>query len=442
MKKILFILSILLLSMMLTSCSEEPEVINEKFNNEETTGEMTEDRTKESTEESAPESTEVTTVEDDQEESEDIKVEDELDIYLNGFNLATYELVKVFEDTNFSLPLQLTYDYKESPYVYIVEKQGLIKRMDTINNTMEVFMDLTQTVDSTENEQGLLGLAFHPNFPEDPRFFVYYTEQNLSKLVSYEVRKAEDDKGYAVETTTQKDIIEFSQPYANHNGGHIAFGTDGYLYIASGDGGASGDPNNHAQNLTNLLGKILRIDIDVASNTLGYQVPEDNPFAKVDSARGEIYAYGLRNPWKFSFDKHREIMIAADVGQDAMEEINRIENGGNYGWPRFEGTQIYKSSVELDGVSVEPIYVYGHSEGQSITGGYTYYGEALPSLFGVYVYGDFMTGTIWGLWLDQDNQVYNETILTTDLKIASFGLDANEELYILDYRGGIYQLKK
>jgi hypothetical protein len=415
--------------MLLTACSEETDFINE-----------------DAIKEYIPTEDELDELEErlkDEETTEDVgENQDELDIYANGFKLSTYELVQAFEETSFSQPLQLTYDYEDSPYVYVVEKQGLIKRIDTRDNTMEVFMDLRQTVDASENEKGLLGLAFHPNFPEDPRFFLYYTEQNLSKLVSYEARKADGDNGYVVEAESQKDLFDFSQPYANHNGGHIAFGPDGYLYIASGDGGSAGDPNNNAQNLSNLLGKILRIDVDVTADNQSYRIPEDNPFAGENNAMGEIYAYGLRNPWKFSFDKHRGIMIAADVGQNAIEEINIIENGGNYGWSRFEGTQMYNESVTLEENPIDPIYEYTHSEGQSITGGYTYYGEELLSLFGVYVYGDFMTGTIWGLWIDQDNQVHNETILSTDLRIPSFGLDANNELYIVDFRGGIYQLKE
>jgi glucose/arabinose dehydrogenase len=157
---------------------------------------------------------------------------------------------------------------------------------------------------------------------------------------------------------------------------------------------------------------------------------------------GEIYAYGLRNPWKFSFDIHRDIMLAGDVGQNAIEEIDVIENGGNYGWSHYEGSNVYKDSVPLDGEIISPIYEYGHSLGQSITGGYTYYGESIPSLLGVYVYGDFISGTLWGLWIDEEGQVQNEQILSTDLMIPSFGIDAKQELYILDFNGGIYQLEK
>ncbi len=241
---------------------------------------------------------------------------------------------------------------------------------------------------------------------------------------------------------TAKLILEFEQPYVNHNGGHIAFGPDGYLYIASSDGGSGGDPDNNAQNLQNLLGKILRIDINKHEEGLNYGIPQDNPFVGQDRAREEIYAYGLRNPWKFSFDDVRELMLVADVGQDAVEEINHVENGGNYGWSHYEGDKIYNDNIPLAGKVVAPLYSYDHGQGQSITGGYTYYGQALASLHGVYVYGDFMSGKLWGLWLDVNRNAENLHLLDTDLRIASFGLDGMGELYILDFRGGVYQLQE
>jgi glucose/arabinose dehydrogenase len=194
------------------------------------------------------------------------------------FTPSNYELVEVFKESEFNQPLHLTYDYIGGQYTYIVEKQGLIKRIRTTNNAMEIFMDLTKVVDSSENEMGLLGMAFHPKFPEDPRFFLYYTEDNKAKIVSYEIIKSDGEKAYVVSAENMVEILEFSQPYVNHNGGHIAFGLDGYLYIASGDGGSKGDPDNNAQNLTNLLGKILRIDIDNRSDSNNYSIPEDNPF--------------------------------------------------------------------------------------------------------------------------------------------------------------------
>lgn len=358
------------------------------------------------------------------------------------FEPGIYTLTPVFEELEFRQPLYLTADYANSPYVYVVEKQGLVKRIHTSDASMDIFIDLTTVVDSTENETGLLGLAFHPNYPEDPRFFVYYTQDDFSKLVEYQVKPDASNQSYTVMDATAKLILEFEQPYVNHNGGHIAFGPDGYLYIASGDGGAGGDPDNNAQNLQNLLGKILRIDINEHEEGLNYGIPQDNPFVGQDRAREEIYAYGLRNPWKFSFDDVRELMLVADVGQDAVEEINHVENGGNYGWSHYEGDKIYNDNIPLAGKVVAPLYSYDHGQGQSITGGYTYYGQALASLHGVYVYGDFMSGKLWGLWLDVNRNAENVHLLDTDLRIASFGLDGMGELYILDFRGGVYQLQE
>lgn len=222
----------------------------------------------------------------------------------------------------------------------------------------------------------------------------------------------------------------------------MEFGPDGYLYIATGDGGSGGDPQNNAQNRQNLLGKILRINVDNMENGLPYAIPEDNPFkGNSQGYREEIFAYGLRNPWRFSFDTHRDILIVADVGQDKMEEINIVENSGNYGWNLMEGTLNYRSSNTSPEGLIPPIWEYDHSLGRSITGGYVYYGEANPSLSGVYIYGDFITGRIWGLWMDRDNNVENHELLDTDLMISSFGLDQNGEVYIVDYNGRILELK-
>jgi glucose/arabinose dehydrogenase len=363
-------------------------------------------------------------------------------IEASQFLPSTYELNKIFEEVEFLKPLQVSYDYEGSPYVYIVEKEGLIKKINTQNSRVSVFMDLTQVVDGADNETGLLGMAFHPEFPEDPRFFLYYVEDGKSKIVSHRIRKADVEFGYVVAPDSQEDILEFDQPYNNHNGGHIAFGPDGYLYIASGDGGSKGDPDNNAQDLSNLLGKILRINIDYQAGNSNYSIPDDNPFRIDSNKMKEIYAYGLRNPWKFSFDLYRELLMAADVGQDGIEEIDVIIKGGNYGWSRFEGSSLYNEKINLEIEAIKPIYEYSHNEGKSITGGYTYYGESLPSLYGVYIYGDFVSGNIWGLWIDANHAIQNELLLTTNLKISSFGMDGNHELYIVDYNGGIYQLSE
>lgn len=191
-------------------------------------------------------------------------------------------------------------------------------------------------MDASGGEKGLLGLAFHPNYEENGFFYVNYTDEDTTKVARYS-RLDESDRG---DFDSEEIILEFDQPYPNHNGGHLAFGPDGYLYIGTGDGGSGGDPENKAQNTASLLGKILRIDVDHREGDRLYAIPEDNPFqGNVEGDREEIYAYGLRNPWKFSFDEQSDLLLAADVGQDRIEEINSIENGGNYGWRIKEGSR-------------------------------------------------------------------------------------------------------
>jgi glucose/arabinose dehydrogenase len=237
-------------------------------------------------------------------------------------------------------------------------------------------------------------------------------------------------------------ILSFPQPYANHNGGHMAFGEDGFLYIATGDGGSKGDPQNNAQNLSNLLGKILRIDVDRPGAGKHYGIPADNPFAgNTQGFREEIFAYGLRNPWKFSFDRQGGRLWAADVGQDKVEEINLIEKGKNYGWNLMEASRYYsaREDVTQEGL-VLPVWEYEHQLGKSITGGAVYYGDDILALKGAYIYGDFVSGRIWALWLDNDLKVDNRQLLDTELRISSFGVDGNNEIYVVDYQGKIYKL--
>lgn len=356
-------------------------------------------------------------------------------LYETPFSPVGYSIIDAFPSLSFDQPLYLTHDGTNPDKVYVVEKTGKIKVIDkdSPSDSVDVFVDLSDRISLDGNEKGLLGLAFHPNYSENGFYFVYYTNQSgsvISRLI---------EGTPAAETI----LLTYEQPYSNHNGGHIAFGPDGYLYIASGDGGSSGDPMNNAQNTGSYLGKILRIDVDKTEENLEYAIPDDNPFKDEDSENlKEIYAYGLRNPWRFSFDELRELLIAADVGQNKMEEINLIENGGNYGWNIMEGTLEYTQS-NMDKTSFKsPIWTYEHPIGKSITGGYTYYGSENPSLYGTYIYGDFISGKIWGLWLDADQTPENHELLDTELMISSFGVDADSELYLIDYQGKIYKLKE
>lgn len=367
------------------------------------------------------------------------EVDSEESVYDLEFEPGEYQIVEAFPGMRFDRPVLLFGDGDGG--IYVVEKKGRILKIltDRGAKNAEVFLDITDRVSSFKSEKGLLGAAFHPDLKNGPFVFVCYTDDKGSVVSRFEIKSGDTVKA---DPKSELAILRYDQPYSNHNGGHIEFGGDGYLYIASGDGGSAGDPKNNGQNLENLLGKILRIDVENISREERYRIPEENPFAGNESGyREEIYAYGLRNPWRFSFDEKRGILLAADVGQDKVEEIDIIENGGNYGWPRFEGSMKYKDAGLSGGQdAIVPVWEYGHKVGKSITGGYAYYGSDVPSLYGTYVYGDFVSGKIWAMWINEDKAVSNVEILDTELKISSFGLDDAGEIYVVDYRGSIYRI--
>jgi glucose/arabinose dehydrogenase len=235
-------------------------------------------------------------------------------------------------------------------------------------------------------------------------------------------------------------ILEISQPFGNHNGGGVAFGPDGYLYIGTGDGGAGGDPQENGQNLGTVLGAMLRIDVDKTSGDTQYAIPMDNPFVGQSNARPEIWAYGLRNPWRFSFDTDTGRLWAGDVGQNNVEEIDIVEAGKNYGWNTMEASRCFdprEGCIRTD--LVLPVAEHDRREAASITGGYVYRGSAVPDLFGLYVYADYVTGRIWALTDNGDGSFTGEQLFDTELAIAAFGVDANRELYICAFDGHIYK---
>jgi glucose/arabinose dehydrogenase len=300
------------------------------------------------------------------------------------------------------------------------------------------FLDIEDLVNDSGNEQGLLGLAFHPNYRTNGYFYVNYTASNPNRTVISRFSVSQSDPNKA-DKSSEMIVLEFEQPYSNHNGGQLAFGPDGYLYIAVGDGGSGGDPMGHGQNRSTLLGTILRLDIDSKESGKNYGVPADNPFINnTEGVRPEIYAYGLRNPWRFSFDSVNGELWAGDVGQNSYEEIDRIVKGGNYGWNIMEGNHCFKSDCSETGLEM-PVWEYGRSEGVSVTGGYVYRGDALPELVGHYIYADFASGRIWSLNASQ-SQNSNKELLKANFNISSFGVDGNQELYICGFDGKIYQL--
>ncbi len=327
----------------------------------------------------------------------------------------------------------LTHAGDGSGLVYVVEQAGVIHRLDPAEpERSEIFLDIRARVSRDRNEEGLLGLAFAPSFGENGRFYVYYSAAAPRRSV---LSRFEVGGGGQGDAGSEAVILEVDQPYSNHNGGMIAFGPDGMLYVALGDGGSGGDPLGNGQSLGTLLGSILRIDVGQGAP---YVTPADNPFVGRPEARGEIWAYGLRNPWRFSFDTETGELWTGDVGQDAVEEVNIVRRGANYGWNVMEGSSCFRAaSCEAGGMEA-PVAEYDHRLGCSVTGGYVYRGERLLELQGVYLYADFCTGFIWGL-RHNDGQVTEQgQIAEAPFQIASFGEDEAGEVYILGFDGGVY----
>jgi glucose/arabinose dehydrogenase len=360
--------------------------------------------------------------------------------FLKNDSDYSYKPVNAFPNLTFDEPVGIYSADDDNTTLYVVEQAGIIKSFKNEPNATEskIFLNITDRVDSSGYEEGLLGLAFHPNFSENGRFYVDYTNLSGFSIISQFTLNSSDPT--LANKSSESRVLAVQQPYDNHNGGQLAFGPeDGYLYISLGDGGGAGDPERNAQNKTTLLGSILRIDVDTGDP---YSIPEDNPFyGNTEGYKGEIFAYGLRNPWRFSFDNETDLLWAADVGQNSWEEIDLIENGGNYGWPILEGDHCYNSlSCDKTGY-ISPIYEYSHDYGRSITGGFVYRGSNLPALVGKYIYGDYVSGTIWALEYTGDKVSNNEALTNLSYKITSFGLDANKELLICTLEGFIYELE-
>lgn len=333
-------------------------------------------------------------------------------------------------------PLFLTQAGHESERLFVVEQPGRIRVLEGHSLLPAPFLDITKIV-LPGGERGLLGLAFHPDYHHNGRFFVNYTRKPDGATVVAEYHRGATA---TVASQVERILLIVPQPYPNHNGGMVAFGADGFLYIGLGDGGSRGDPDNRAQNPHDLLGKILRIDVDQGDP---YGIPTDNPFLN-HGGRPEIYALGLRNPWRFSFDMMTGNLWVADVGQNTWEEIDLITRGGNYGWRVMEGAHCFHPSTDCQTTMfTPPLHEYAHEKGRcSITGGYVYRGRTLSSLIGTYVYGDFCSGDIFALQNPHNDPSRNEThlLLKTSLLISSFGEDAAGELYVTDHKGGVYRL--
>ena len=343
--------------------------------------------------------------------------------------------VVAFPNLAFDRPLFLTFAPDASDRLFVVEQAGRIHVLpnDPSVTATQVFLDIRGRVNAG-GEEGLLGLAFHPDYSANGFFYVYYSVASPRRIRLSRFQVSADPD--LADASSETIFLELDQPFSNHNGGMLAFGPDRMLYIASGDGGSGGDPQNNAQNLTNLLGKILRID---PAGT----VPPDNPFVgQGGGVRPEIWAYGLRNPWRFSFDRNTGDLWLGDVGQNEFEEVDIIVKGGNYGWRLFEGDQEFNNPTNEPPSSFNaPVLAYPHSEGRSVTGGYVYRGTALPSILGAYIYGDFTSDRIWALVYD-GNQVISNTEVASVQSPSSFGEDAQGELYVCSFGGRIYRFEE
>ena len=283
-------------------------------------------------------------------------------------------------------------------------------------------------------------MVFDPDYKNNGYFFVYYSTANPRCSVVSRFSVSQTNPNLA-DAGSEIIVLDVAQPYGNHNGGQLAFGPDGYLYVGLGDGGGGGDPMGNGQNTSTLLGPIIRIDISGGSGKKNYSVPTDNPFVGIPGARDEIWAYGLRNPWRFSFDSGTGMLWAGDVGQNNWEEVDIIKKGSNYGWNLMEGAHCFSPSTGCDTDGLElPVIEYDHDEGCSITGGYVYRGPSIPSLQGAYVFGDFCSGTVWGLRHNAGVLTEHMMLADSGLALTSYGQDQSGNLYILSRNDGIYQL--
>ena len=338
-------------------------------------------------------------------------------------------------------PVYLTHTSDDSGWLYIIEQPGRIRVVQEGALVETPFLNITDRVGSSGNEQGLLSMAFAPDYKLSGYFYVNYTNKDGDTIIS---RFSTTPDRSAANADSELVILKIDQPYANHNGGQLQFGPDKMLYIGMGDGGSQGDPKGSAQDPQDLLGKLLRIDVQNANATQPYAIPVDNPKWDSKEVRPEIWAFGLRNPWRFSFDRTTGNMFIADVGQNTIEEVNvqPADIGGlNYGWNKREGQEAYAGG-EMQPNFTDPVTQYQHSEGCSITGGYVYRGQAIPALQGVYVYGDYCNGNMWALRQDPSGTWVNTALPNAGFQISSFGEDAVGELYVMDLDGTVYRVKQ
>lgn len=366
-------------------------------------------------------------------------------------SFSQYQLKPAFPSLpNFSYPIEMVQAFDGTNRLFVAQQRGLIYVFDNSPSvsSKKIFLNLSGKVSPSGGEAGLLGLAFHPNYETNRYFYVNFTFDSASALYSRISRfTASSSNPDTTLPSTEQILITLPQPFSNHNGGKVSFGPDGYLYISFGDGGSGGDPQGNGQSLSTLLGKILRINVDSSANGKNYSIPVSNPyFGNLSGYKEEIYAYGLRNVWKFSFDYTTGKLWAGDVGQNAFEEIDIIEKGKNYGWNKMEGFNCYGTCDTTGKGFTRPVYHYSHTLGLSITGGYIYRGTLLPGLYGKYLYADYQYCSVWALSYDGINPTTNVQLwdsTNNTFFISTFGTDQNNELYVVRYGntlGAIYKI--
>jgi len=363
-----------------------------------------------------------------------------------------YDLEVAFPNLFFDNAVDLQNAGDGSDRLFVVERAGRIRVFVNVDSvaTTKTFLDITSGAASDGLEKGLLGLAFHPDYAANGQFFVYYTPISVGvvRVARYTVSASNPD---SADATSEAILLDIPHSRSNHNGGQIAFGADGYLYASVGDGGGGGDPDDNGQNRATLLGAILRLDVD-SSDMGNYGIPTDNPFeGNTSGYREEIYAFGLRNPWRFSFDHVTGRLWVGDVGQRRFEEINVVESGKNYGWDCREGAHDYGTGPSDPGAPsvvcpspdmIDPVWEYGRSLGNSVTGGHVYRGTSVTSLVGVYIYADYATGRVWTLEYNGTAPSISEEIVAAPFRVSSFGVDEARELYLLQFEdsGNIHRL--
>lgn len=349
-----------------------------------------------------------------------------------------YELAQVIPEADFTRMVALAPVPGSENEAIVVTQGGQMWRVALDGGAPpQMLGDLSGRIGGGGNEEGLLALAFSPDFAADGRAYVYYTQGSPqpSRLSRFQVTDS------ALDPASERVLLEAPQPFANHNGGQLLFGPDGYLYLSLGDGGSGGDPQGHGQNLSTLLGTVIRLDVSGED----YAVPPDNPFVDTPGARPEIYAYGLRNPWRMSFDRATGDLWLGDVGQNRWEEVNRIEAGGNYGWNVVEGFECFQQAgCDTTGlIFPRAVYPIGGMPECAVTGGYVYRGPSMPELDGWYVYGDFCSGKIWAVNA-ADPPMADDPVLLADtgLPISSFGELPDGELVVLTFANAIFRLQR